>query len=624
MEGIPNPERRLDTLASLPGNTKCADCDTPDAKWISMSKSFGLFICIRCSGIHRSLGTHICRVRSVELDNWTHELVDQMEAGGNNRGNAIFEANVVAPWKKPSQHSPHHEVDDYIRAKYEKELFKSKSEGSTHNQNENSTQQPIAAPKRPARPVPSHMPPLPVKPKLHHRSMSAESMMHLTPAQLKKPAGGKRLTRPDPPPREPPQRLRSPTVSPSPVQPALQNGDGGLSRQRSHSALPPIRPTPPPISNRPTLPFDTVRNPQVSPRPKLPLPPVQYAELLPPDPKPQPQPPVRPFKPKPALNRYDDISRSPAKLNPVTAQWRHMPEPPSKREENEELNALRRRAAELQQELSNRRAAASTLSVSTRRRPSALFVQDPSQLGGSSIYRPVADPRAMVRSAPMSSPPEPEVPSPRWAPDISSLESDYVPPAGYQARRLSKSKEKHKDKKRKSKDKDKEKEKEKEKESDTDHREDKKERKKNRHKRNKSKALSHGRTKEERKERNKKRKRKLKRTISLVDLRKLWTTKEDDGLYSDSAQISSRRDWDWPPPITEGEPDSSSAGPTPRDMSDQSPDNKHKKKKKKKKKNASKKPAPGDDKIARPPSDDVDAAELRGCRYEAETEQELP
>jgi hypothetical protein len=37
----------------------------------------GVFLCIRCSGIHRGMGTHISKVKSIDLDAWTPE---QMEA----------------------------------------------------------------------------------------------------------------------------------------------------------------------------------------------------------------------------------------------------------------------------------------------------------------------------------------------------------------------------------------------------------------------------------------------------------------------------------------------------------------------------------------------------------------
>ncbi len=46
----------------------CADPDWADI-------SFGVFICIGCSGIHRSLGAHLCKVKSVNLDEWTDEHV---------------------------------------------------------------------------------------------------------------------------------------------------------------------------------------------------------------------------------------------------------------------------------------------------------------------------------------------------------------------------------------------------------------------------------------------------------------------------------------------------------------------------------------------------------------------
>lgn len=33
----------------------------------------GVFLCIRCSGIHRGMGTHISKVKSIDLDAWTPE-----------------------------------------------------------------------------------------------------------------------------------------------------------------------------------------------------------------------------------------------------------------------------------------------------------------------------------------------------------------------------------------------------------------------------------------------------------------------------------------------------------------------------------------------------------------------
>lgn len=51
------------------GNTNCVDCDAPAPEWASLN--LGVLMCIECSGIHRNLGSHISKVRSLGLDDWT-------------------------------------------------------------------------------------------------------------------------------------------------------------------------------------------------------------------------------------------------------------------------------------------------------------------------------------------------------------------------------------------------------------------------------------------------------------------------------------------------------------------------------------------------------------------------
>lgn len=53
----------------IPGNNFCADCDAPGPEWASLN--LGVLMCIECSGIHRNLGSHISKVRSLSLDEWT-------------------------------------------------------------------------------------------------------------------------------------------------------------------------------------------------------------------------------------------------------------------------------------------------------------------------------------------------------------------------------------------------------------------------------------------------------------------------------------------------------------------------------------------------------------------------
>jgi stromal membrane-associated protein len=59
--------------------------DFADPRWASWN--LGVFVCIRCSGIHRGMGTHISRVKSVDLDSWTDEQTQSMLKWGNARAN---------------------------------------------------------------------------------------------------------------------------------------------------------------------------------------------------------------------------------------------------------------------------------------------------------------------------------------------------------------------------------------------------------------------------------------------------------------------------------------------------------------------------------------------------------
>jgi hypothetical protein len=56
-----------------------------------------VFVCIRCSGIHRGMGTHISRVKSVDLDAWTDEQLQSVIKWGNSRANKYVEINWLFP-----------------------------------------------------------------------------------------------------------------------------------------------------------------------------------------------------------------------------------------------------------------------------------------------------------------------------------------------------------------------------------------------------------------------------------------------------------------------------------------------------------------------------------------------
>ena len=62
----------LQELREIETNRVCADCNQPDPEWGLMN--LGVLICYECSGVHRSLGVHISKVRSLTLDAWNDEL----------------------------------------------------------------------------------------------------------------------------------------------------------------------------------------------------------------------------------------------------------------------------------------------------------------------------------------------------------------------------------------------------------------------------------------------------------------------------------------------------------------------------------------------------------------------
>ncbi|CAK1598426.1 unnamed protein product [Parnassius mnemosyne] len=113
------------------GNDQCCDCGALDPDWASLN--LGILICIECSGIHRNLGSHISRVRSLDLDEWPLSHVSVMVSIGNALANSIWEADLRGHIK-PIATSSREEKERWIRLKYERRAFLSSGEASVNGE----------------------------------------------------------------------------------------------------------------------------------------------------------------------------------------------------------------------------------------------------------------------------------------------------------------------------------------------------------------------------------------------------------------------------------------------------------------------------------------------------------
>ena len=100
------------------GNVWCADCNSSvKTEWVSIN--LGVVLCIECSGIHRSLGTHVSKIRSLTLDNvsFTSDIVEIIMLIGNRISNQVWEGKLDQALK-PSPTATREQRLKFITDKY--------------------------------------------------------------------------------------------------------------------------------------------------------------------------------------------------------------------------------------------------------------------------------------------------------------------------------------------------------------------------------------------------------------------------------------------------------------------------------------------------------------------------
>ena len=106
----------INELLKKPQNKYCADCKRTSPTWASVN--LGVFLCINCSGCHRELGVHITKIRSVNLDVWPQDVLNNFKLINNKIANKYWE-HKLKNFDYKSIQRDNNELIKFIRNKYE-------------------------------------------------------------------------------------------------------------------------------------------------------------------------------------------------------------------------------------------------------------------------------------------------------------------------------------------------------------------------------------------------------------------------------------------------------------------------------------------------------------------------
>ncbi|KAI0406449.1 hypothetical protein F4802DRAFT_606173 [Xylaria palmicola] len=125
-------ERTLqDLVQSVAGNNVCADCGARNPSWASWN--LGIFLCMRCAAIHRKLGTHISKVKSLSMDSWTNDQVESMKRVGNAASNKTYNPQNKRPPVPVDADEADSAMERFIRSKYVQPSSRTLTNGPTRH-----------------------------------------------------------------------------------------------------------------------------------------------------------------------------------------------------------------------------------------------------------------------------------------------------------------------------------------------------------------------------------------------------------------------------------------------------------------------------------------------------------
>ena len=120
MENYSRPE--INNILKVEGNSVCIDCGAEKPTWVSINN--GVFLCLKCAGVHRSFGMKISQIRSLQIDTWTDSQLLFLTKGGNNNFNKNLNEFNIDPSSASLEVKYKSKVADYYRRNLKNEVDK--------------------------------------------------------------------------------------------------------------------------------------------------------------------------------------------------------------------------------------------------------------------------------------------------------------------------------------------------------------------------------------------------------------------------------------------------------------------------------------------------------------------
>ena len=118
MENYSHPD--INDIVQAEGNSVCIDCGEQKPKWASMNN--GVFLCLKCAGVHRSFGMSISLIRSLQIDSWTENQLLYLTKGGNNNFNKNLTEFNIDPSSASLEVKYRSKAADYYRRNLKNEV----------------------------------------------------------------------------------------------------------------------------------------------------------------------------------------------------------------------------------------------------------------------------------------------------------------------------------------------------------------------------------------------------------------------------------------------------------------------------------------------------------------------